>query len=229
MSIRKWLTGLAVMLALIGGNLANGDVIFDNGVPDLGNAGRSDFNGVPNSVAQMADDFSLAPGQSEVTDAHWWGIYHDASTPSVPDAFTIRIFEDSGGVPEASPLVSLAIGSVSRSPTGDTIAESDVYAYSAQFAPISLLANTTYWLSIVNDTSGDDDDNWYWAMSGSFIDDGHSALRSTDEDSWTENVYAEFAFQLTNDVIPEPSTLVTLGGLLGIGLIGAWWRRKRKR
>jgi len=226
MSVRKLLVGLVVIVALIGGNLASGEVIFDNGAPDHVNAGRSDFNGVPNSVYQIADDFLLAPGENEVTDAHWWGLYHDASTPSVPDAFTIRIFEDSSGVPTLAPLVSRIIGSVSRSPTGDTIAGSDVYTYSTQFAPIALSANTTYWLSIVNDTTGDDDDNWYWAMSDS--SDGQSALRSTDADSWTDNPYNEFAFQLTNNPIPAPSTLV---GLLSMGLVGlaiALRRRFRK-
>jgi hypothetical protein len=29
-------------------------------------------------------------------------------------------------------------------------------------------------------------------------------------------------------VIPEPSTVATLGGLLGMGLIGCWWKRRRK-
>lgn len=30
-----------------------------------------------------------------------------------------------------------------------------------------------------------------------------------------------------SEAIPEPSTVVTLTGLLGMGLIGRWWRRKR--
>jgi len=34
-------------------------------------------------------------------------------------------------------------------------------------------------------------------------------------------------FRVTS-AIPEPSTLVTFGGLFGMGLIGAWWRRRRK-
>lgn len=28
--------------------------------------------------------------------------------------------------------------------------------------------------------------------------------------------------------IPEPSTLAALGGLIGMGLVGGWWRRRRK-
>jgi formylglycine-generating enzyme required for sulfatase activity len=32
----------------------------------------------------------------------------------------------------------------------------------------------------------------------------------------------------SSQAIPEPSTLASLGGLLGMGMIGAWWRRRRK-
>jgi len=33
---------------------------------------------------------------------------------------------------------------------------------------------------------------------------------------------------LSANVVPEPSTLAALGGLLGMGLIGRWWRRRRR-
>ena len=41
--------------------------------------------------------------------------------------------------------------------------------------------------------------------------------------------FAHPALYVEASAIPEPSTLATLGGLLGMGLIGAWWQKRRKR
>jgi hypothetical protein len=40
----------------------------------------------------------------------------------------------------------------------------------------------------------------------------------------------DFAFDVEEfslGAVPEPSTLVALTGLLGMGLIGHWWRRRK--
>ena len=95
--------GLGSAVALLGiaaGTPAMAGIIFNNGAPDLNNAGESDFD----FPFQQADNFSLAPGAETIRDVHWWGIYAFINTPTAPDNFTIRIFADNGGVPAVNSL-----------------------------------------------------------------------------------------------------------------------------
>lgn len=56
----------------------------------------------------------------------------------------------------------------------------------------------------------------------------NSLYRSGQSGVWSGNAPAYFDnFRVS--AIPEPSSLVTLTGLLGMGLIAGWWRRRRKR
>ena len=111
-----------------------------------------------------------------------------------------------------------------RTDTGQAIG-SEVYEYSTTVTPIALDPNTTYWLSIVNDTTADTNDSWYWALASSL---GNGALRSTDGTAWSgpapfsPNGGGTAAFFLTGDV-PEPATL----SLTAAALIGCLHRRRR--
>jgi hypothetical protein len=53
-----------------------------------------------------------------------------------------------------------------------------------------------------------------------------------DSITWSTNDDSEWFFidnfSFDGTVIPEPSTLATLSGLISMGLIGAWWKRRRK-
>ena len=46
--------------------------------------------------------------------------------------------------------------------------------------------------------------------------------------TFVNTFYADVSLQAIPEPIPEPSSIVALGGLFGMGLIGAWWRRRRK-
>ena len=210
-----WLVVLVVVVAV----QAQAAVIFDNGAPDEDVSWVSDFD-FPN---QVADDFSLTPLANTILDVHWWGIYFSTGTPGTDD-FTIRIFEDNGGVPKTDWYREFEVGDVGRVDTGiDELGIYDIYQYETDIPATPLTAGTTYWLSIVNDTAGDVDDNWYWGLS----DDGggNGASRGNDGEIWTTHARnVDVAFQLTGNVVPEASTYL----LFGLGTLGLMVWRKRK-
>ena len=194
-------------------------VIFDNGGPD-GEVGAawSDFD----QPQQTADDFVLSEGQT-ITDVHFWGIYAFGNTPTEPDDFTIRIFPDDGGKPAIDPLHEFLVGDIGRTDTGldDTpsTSGSDIYEYWTIIPDTSLTAGVTHWLSIVNNTAADTDDNWGWSPSST---PGNNFFRNADEIAWTNTTGSELAFNLTG--IPEPSALV-LGAM---GLLSMVSLRRRQ-
>lgn len=198
--------------------VAHAAVIFDQLVDLTVAAMVSDFS-YPN---QSADDFRLQPGASTISDVHWWGFYSPLSTPSVPDNFTIRFFANVAGAPAVIPFAQFNVGHVGRADTGADVGGQDVYAYSADIAPLALVAGTTYWLSIVNDTAADTDDHWGWSLAVG----GNNHSRDQDGDDWSLFI-GEHAFQLTNDAtaVVEPGTAALLG--LGLAAIGFQLRRRR--
>jgi len=228
----KKITVVASLLALANffAFAATADVIYSQEPLDGGFAIVSDFLFFGE---QELDDFVLDAGGATITDVHWWGAYGGDPDPTESDEFTVRFFEESeaaSGVPSGTYLYEYVTGAADRTATAMTTpgygAHDGGVVYEYMFflpTPIALDGDTNYYLSIVNDSES----LWGW-LQGEDLAGGH--WYRTGDPAYTgtwapSGIGGDFAFELTGTPIPEPATLLILGGL-GAGLAGA---RKLRR
>lgn len=213
-----------LFLAAVGAARADA-IIYDGGVPDLFSGSVSDVDWT--SPAQTAESFVLSPDANTITDIHWWGSYVFEGVAHFPtDLFTFQIYSDNAGLPGT--LVWSETATLSnRVDTGDTLSSSPtyhVYAYEYVLAaPQTLTAGNVYYLSIFNNTTGYDSDDWIWVTAGN--DFGEAFQETLGSDNWYVLSF-DHAFQLTGPggVVPEPASLL----LIGLGLAGLARHRLRR-
>jgi hypothetical protein len=190
--------------------------VFLNPPQDGRGCGISDFG----FGQQVADDFQLAGPFLTITQVQWWGGYGFNPDPSPGDNFKIRFFYDIDGSPVVDPFTTMSASSLSRTVTSLTASSwgshdgGTVYKYLVDLpAPITLSAGTTYYLSVINNTSS----TWGWLEDGS----PSHWYRLSDSNSWQYSGRdTNLSFELL--AVPEPATLLLLS-MGGIALL-----RKRR-
>lgn len=220
---------LAVLLGAISSGSASSAVFYDNGSFDGGNAFHSDFDApvFPVDTVEVADDFELISSQI-LRSIVWSGVYFFTGVPEGPDNFTIRIFDASGGLPGAL-VHAFTPGAVLRIPTGALVADF-VPAFEYRVAvDETVLAPGQYYLSIVNDTEGSDE-NWFWATSDAVS--GNHRIRTSIGGAWMSTASfpepTELAFALSDSAeVPLPASLLLLLSGLAVGAVTARARRRR--
>ncbi|MGH7847392.1 MAG: hypothetical protein ACREQW_19775 [Candidatus Binatia bacterium] len=201
-------------LVLLWQATAHALVIYDNAAT-VNNGVFSD----PSTPQFIADDFSLKAGLNVITGIHWTGVYA-GNAPIEPDNFSIQIFADGGETPASTPIISLSIGDPGRTNTGINIFSDDLFEYSMNISPITVNPNTTFWLSIVNETSTGMTNDWAWGSQLLDLSGGVIAARSNETEPWflASDFVQDFALS-GPATIPEPATIM-LFAVGALGLLG---------
>ena len=120
----------------------------------------------------IADDFTL-PGTALVTTVRWTGLYISSNTAPSTDDFRVqfRSHDYSTGLPSQNSSSPVLLPDKLDYHAGDAVNRTlvfnigvDVFDYSVTLNPgVVLPGGTTFWLSVVNNTTNDPDDNWRWA------------------------------------------------------------------
>jgi hypothetical protein len=135
-----------------------------------------------------------------VRSIRWWGWYSLSTQwlDSVDD-FEVRVYEDAGGVPDLSSLVVFHPTDVAKwgawSPLGNRR-----FAYATLLrSPMTLKANTPYWLAIVNNTVGLEDQ---WAWAGTDAGDNLRAYRAVPNvGTWGVTTSVDLAYELCGNAM----------------------------
>jgi len=150
----KFVMCSAFLMVTLTGSMSGGEhpcVVFSQAPDNIGgflsDAGTVELFGI---AVEVADDFVLAH-DANVRSVVWYGFYPSVfGPPPETDHFTILFYEDNNGIPAAEPFAQYAVGHGVR--------ERDVgggFIHRADIPKTKLYGGTTYYISIVNDTSGD--------------------------------------------------------------------------
>ncbi len=203
--------GVAGGLAVSAPALAD-QVVYNGGSPDQGGTIYAEST----DGFAVGMNFTLPTGVTSISDANWWGGCYPSTNCGTSPSFTLGIYTDTGGSGPGTEIASVSVGGANQTATGNLIGGSYTeYAYSASFAPISLMAGTEYWFSITGTTGG-----------GTFGVETTSSAPSGSQ-LYTYGIFGDYwssapetlAFELTSGV-PEPSTWAMMGlGFAGLGFV----------
>jgi hypothetical protein len=210
------------------------------------------FNGPasgPVDSQQIADNFSISNNAS-ILSLSWGELVGLDSIGALQNDFTIRLYSNTNTPPgqaynlnispALNPFYEAAV-TAQRSPTGNMNGQYSIFQFEASLPiAVPLLANTTYWLSIMSDTptvpAGES--GWFWVNSTLGGNNVFRPCCNLDGTQWLENVngdHSDLTFALyDNQLQPAPGPIPGAGllsyialGLLGVG--SAAWKRLQMR
>lgn len=157
---------------------------------------------------QLAADSFILPAATQIKTIRWWGFY-DADNPPTTEIMRIRLHDSrTDGLP-GSVLFDYEVTNPIRIDTGRRILTGILpheYRYRVDLTlPVSLQANTRYWLQVA--AIGDINSHFRWVVSTNTA--SRFAFQNSGVPDWqltTQN--AGTAFQLV--AIPEPSAAISL-------------------
>jgi hypothetical protein len=210
-----------LLILILSTQVAQATLLFDGStnptdVNDLG------FNDMDYPDQLIAEDFTFS-NDALMNSITFLGSYYEADTPET-DFFTLTVYHDLLGLPDSTSVVSeIVLGDLERTYTGvNFFTGQKLYTYTADFSALNLLANTNYWITVVNDTSTDSDDDWAWAgdstngIYGRSFDSGAS---------WSDTLAGSFSFSIEGIVVPEPSIMC----IFGLGIVVLFLRRRSNK
>jgi hypothetical protein len=207
---------LAAVLSLtIVPGVARAEVFFDTQLPadevtDWG------FNDVAYDQQRLAEDVLLGE-PATLRSLSFLGGYFDGPV-AANDTFAVKVFADADGLPDPNNvLAERSLQSVQRSGPVGTYFHRDIYAYSADLEAVSLDAGTPYWLTLVNDTTGQASGTWCWAGSSSGGVYAYSGWLDVD---WVWTPSGRFALSLSDRLTAPGPGDATRDGTVDVGDLG---------
>lgn len=173
------------------------------------------------NFATAYDNFTLGTA-SNIAFVTWVGAYFNPPAQGVITAFTLDFWTDNLGQPGVS-LASFNIpGNCGESFEQIDSVGSPAYSYGCA-VNFNALAATPYWLSIVADLDVSVYGQWGWETGT-----GGDGIAYQDFFGTRAQLDSDLAFALYDEAptgVPEPFSFA----IMGAGLIGMGWLRRRKR
>lgn len=207
------LVGVAAVLTA--GESASASPIFTQATTNAAvfdGASGSDRDSIFGNGQQMADDFTVG-SSATIQSVTWWGILSDVFleiSPQAPWTSEIFIYGDNGGLPDTSNVIGYSqVVFNTLTDTGENFGDNtsgdDIYVFTADVTPINLSAGTTYWFSVLADTSNDPNNTFGWRLA----ENGNAVRRTGENGIFTDPFSAEIGtgamlFILDDAAISEP-------------------------
>jgi hypothetical protein len=174
-------------------------VLFAQPMDNSRGAGFADADPTGTS-SQFVENVTFAQAV-RVRSLRWWGAY--ASTDTIQadaDDFTLFVYSDIAGAPSDDPMLTIPLSQAVRAGTGLTNGGGrQIFTYAASLpASIEFKANAVYWISILNNTVNDTDDNWAWQQASEVDNSFNRDLNPTS--AW-DALPGDYSLELCGDVL----------------------------